>query len=77
MMIYLPQRVYKRIKTHEYLNKIDINKLADNPVCPRCEKVALRDIGYKEMKIATCPHCGYHGKMTVTLREYAKKMLYM
>lgn len=75
-MIYLPQSVYKRIKTHEYLKSIDIEKLSDNPVCPRCERVAMRDIGYAEKRIARCPHCGHHGVMRVTLREYADRMMY-
>lgn len=75
-MIYLPTKVYKQIKTHEYLKSIDIDKLKDNPICPHCEKVAIRDIGYSEKRIARCPHCGYHGIMNVTLKEYAEKKLY-
>ena len=74
--IYLPPSVYRRIKKHEYLNGLDIEKLKDNPVCPRCERVALRDIGYSKGKIATCPHCGYKGVMNTTLKEYAEGELY-
>lgn len=74
--IYLPPNVYGRIKKHEYLKGIDIEKLGDNPICPRCERVALRDVGYTKGKIATCPHCGFKGVMNVTLREYAEKHLY-
>jgi len=74
--IYLPRNVYKRIKMHEFINKIDVEKLRDNPVCPKCERVALRDIGYSKEKIATCPHCGYKGVMSVTLKEYAEKQMY-
>lgn len=75
-MIYLPRNVARRIKAHEYLRGIDIEKLKDNPVCPRCERVALRDTGYTENRTAQCPHCGYRGSMPVTLREYAEKMMY-
>lgn len=75
-MIYLPRNVARRIKAHEYLRGIDIEKLKDNPVCPRCERVALRDTGYAENRTAQCPHCGYRGPMPVTLREYAEKMMY-
>ncbi len=74
--IYLPDRVARRIKQHEYIKGLDMEKLGDNPVCPRCEKVALRDIGYTKGKIATCPHCGYSGEMRVTLREYAGQKMY-
>ena len=51
-MIYLPRNVARRIKAHEYLRGIDIEKLKDNPVCPRCERVALRDTGYAENRTA-------------------------
>ncbi len=74
--IYLPDNVARRIKKHEYLKSLDIERLRDNPVCPRCERVALRDIGYTKGKIASCPHCGYRGVMNVTLGEYAEKELY-
>ena len=74
--IYLPDNVARRIKKHEYLKSLDIERLRDNPVCPRCERVALRDIGYTKEKKSTCPHCGYRGRMETTLGEYAKRELY-
>ena len=76
MNIYLPKNVAARIRQHEYLKSLDIEKLGDNPVCPRCERVALRDTGWSTDKIGRCPQCGYRGRMTVTLREYAEKHLY-
>lgn len=57
------------------------------PVCPRCEKPALRDTRpydpkrpqdeiYSETNgFITCPNCGYHGRFTHTvglhMQEYA------
>ena len=76
MQIYLPRNVAARIKQHEYLKSLDIDKLGDNPVCPRCERVALRDAGWSRDRIGQCPQCGYRGVMRVTLREYAEKQLY-
>lgn len=75
-MIYLPQSVAKRIRQHEYLKTLNIDELKDNPVCPKCERVALRDDGWSERKIGHCPQCGYRGKMEVTLQEYADRCLY-
>ena len=75
-MILLPVNVVKRIRKNEYLKGLNVQKLRDNPVCPRCEHVALRDIGYTKNKTATCTHCGYHGRMEYTLEEYAKRKMY-
>lgn len=75
-MIYLPPNVANRIKIHEYLKSLDFEQLGDNPMCPRCERVALRDIGYSEDKIGQCPSCGYRGRMETTLNEYARLKLY-
>ena len=74
--IYLPKSVYQRVLRHEYYKGLDIEKMGDNPVCPRCERVAMRDIGYTKNKVGRCPYCGYRGAMPVTLREYAKNRLY-
>lgn len=75
-MIYLPANVAKRIKAHDYIKTLDFEKLKNNPICPRCERVALRTEGWTDNRIAECPHCHYKGRMTVTLQEYADKMLY-
>lgn len=74
--IYLPKSVYQRILRHEYYKGLDIEKMGDNPVCPRCERVAMRDIGYAKNNVGRCPYCGFHGVMKTTLREYAEKGLY-
>ena len=75
-MILLPKNVAERIKIHEYLKSLDFEELKDNPVCPKCERVACKDIGWTDNRIGTCPQCGYHGKMPVTLEQYAKMKLY-
>lgn len=76
MQIYLPQNVVKHLRRHAYLQSIDLDKLRDNPVCPRCERAALRDVGWSEDRIGHCPYCGYRGRMPVTVGEYAQKELY-
>jgi uncharacterized Zn finger protein (UPF0148 family) len=40
------------------------------PVCPRCERPALRDTrkGDAERRYITCPVCGYHGPFTRTVK---------
>ncbi len=75
-MIYLPKSVLHRMKVHEYLRTLDFEDLKGNPVCTRCERVALRDEGWSEDRIGHCPACGHRGVMEVTLHEYAEKMMY-
>ena len=74
--VYLPPVVARRVKAHEYLKTLDFAELADNPMCPRCERVACRDEGYSDNKNSRCPYCGAVGTMPVTLREYAAKVMY-
>ena len=76
MQIYLPTHVARRMRRHAYLQSIDIEKLRDNPVCPRCERAALRDRGWAEEKIGHCPYCGHRGPMPITVGEYAENKLY-
>ena len=76
MSIWLPENVVKRIKAHEYIRSLDFETLKDNPMCTKCERVALRDKGYIEKNIGRCPHCGHIGPMTVTLKVYAEKCMY-
>ena len=69
--ILLPQSVIRNILRENALTQgktLDNSK--DSPICPRCEGVALRDIGYSENRIGRCPHCGFHGRMDTTVREY-------
>ena len=75
--ILLPQSVVSRIMGNSRMMRgMSVAGSGDSPVCPKCERVALRDIGYTENKIAQCPHCGYRGRMEVTLAEYSRKKLY-
>lgn len=75
--ILLPESVVRNILgKSKMMRGMTVDGSGGNPVCPRCERVALRDIGYSKDKTAQCPHCGYKGKMNVTLSEYANKRLY-
>lgn len=76
MQIYLPRAVARHMRRHAYLQSIDIEKLRDNPVCPRCERAALRDKGWADAKIGHCPYCGHRGPMPMTVKEYAEKQMY-
>ena len=42
--------VANRIKTHEYVKALNTEGLKDNPICPKCERVALRDEGWTDQK---------------------------
>jgi hypothetical protein len=46
------------------------------PICPKCERIGLRDRGWSTHKIMSCPHCGYHGKATHALSTYLKEGCY-
>jgi ribosomal protein L37AE/L43A len=75
--ILLPESVIRNIMgKSNMMRDMTADKARDNPVCPRCERVALRDVGYTENRTAQCPHCGYKGKMEVTLSQYTGKKLY-
>lgn len=45
------------------------------PVCPRCERPALRDTrkGDPERRFITCPICGYHGPFTHSIRTHVEE----
>ncbi|MCK9444970.1 MAG: hypothetical protein M0Q14_10650 [Tissierellaceae bacterium] len=59
---------------------IAINKtrkeMLELPVCPRCERIGLRDKGWKAYKIMACPYCNYEGPTSVILKGYLKDKLY-
>lgn len=42
------------------------------PICPKCERIGLRDKGWSEKMIMSCPHCGYHGATDTVYSEYVK-----
>jgi predicted nucleic-acid-binding Zn-ribbon protein len=59
------------------------SRIAGLPVCPRCERPALRDtrkgdprmfdIDNPGVRYITCPICGYHGPYTHTIRDHMKR----
>jgi ribosomal protein L37E len=53
-----------------------LKEYGDNPICPRCERPAFRDKGWKEKKQMQCNHCGYSGTATMTVREYMQNQMY-
>jgi uncharacterized protein YbaR (Trm112 family) len=50
------------------------NRVMWLPVCPKCERPALRDTqkGDAERRFITCPICGYHGRFTKTVACHMK-----
>jgi len=48
-------------------------EMKDNPVCPKCERIALRDIGWSTERRARCPHCGWNGKADTLFETYIKQ----
>lgn len=69
--IYLPASVIKRLMRDGY-----VKEPMDNPVCPRCERVAHRDIGWAKERIGQCLYCGYRGRMEASVRKYIEEGLY-
>jgi hypothetical protein len=43
------------------------------PMCPKCERIGLRDKGWLEKMSMTCPHCGYRGPTDMVYSEYKKE----
>lgn len=52
------------------------SKHVEHPVCPHCEKIALRDQGWIENRKARCPACGWSGRADKLLNEYLEGNLY-
>jgi hypothetical protein len=46
------------------------------PICPKCERIGLRDKGWALHKTMACPHCGYNGRATHQLKAYLDEELY-
>jgi len=46
------------------------------PICPKCERIGLRDKGWSLYKTMCCPHCGYKGRATHQLSAYINEDLY-
>jgi ribosomal protein L37AE/L43A len=56
--------------------RMDRERLLSLPICPKCERLGLRDKGWIAQKIMTCPHCGYHGKATHQMSAYLNEGCY-
>lgn len=56
--------------------RMDRERLLSLPICPKCERLGLRDKGWVAQKIMTCPHCGYHGKATHQMSAYLNEGCY-
>lgn len=46
------------------------------PICPKCERIGLRDKGWALHRTMACPHCGYNGHATHQLKAYLDEELY-
>lgn len=69
---------YKRhAGSHPWIGRAGgANKHIQHPVCPRCEKIALRDKGWNTNRMARCPACGWSGRATKLLNEYLDDKMY-
>lgn len=69
---------YKRhASSHPWIgNRGGAKAHIEHPVCPRCEKIALRDKGWQSNRMARCPACGWSGRATTLLNEYIQDELY-
>lgn len=47
------------------------------PICPKCERIGLRDKGWLENMVMCCPHCGYQGKTDTVYSEYKKDQKFL
>ena len=52
-----------------------VAQYAKQPICPRCEGMACRDVGWKDGGRAGCVSCGWRGA-TITVDEYMTARLY-
>lgn len=59
---------YFQHATQHYMTKHKsvMERLEYMPVCPKCERLAIPDKGYKAEGIVYCPYCGYRGKTDLT-----------
>jgi len=51
------------------------NRMMNLPVCPHCERPALRDTrrGDPVRGYITCPVCGYHGPTTMSVKCFMQE----
>ena len=63
--------------SHPWIGEIGgPRRTIEHPICPRCERVALRDKGWTQNRKARCPSCGWSGRATILLNEYVEQQLY-
>lgn len=62
-------------RSHPWIGE-DKRSYNEHPICPKCEKIALRHIGWTENRTARCPACGWTGRAPVLLREYTRDKLW-
>ena len=78
-MIFRPNRIdveawQKHAKSHPWIG--NEKAYTEHPVCPKCEKIALRHTGWTKNRIARCPACGWTGVATTLMKEYQQKKLW-
>lgn len=69
-----PKRWQQHATSHPWIG--GKKPYTEHPVCPRCERIALRDIGWTENRKARCPACGWSGRATHLMKEYVQQGLY-
>lgn len=66
----------KHARSHPWIGEMDPRRTIEHPICPRCERIALRHIGWTKDRIARCPSCNWTGRAEVVLNEYVERKLY-
>lgn len=53
-----------------YMDQGSSTRIMSLPICPKCERIGLRDKGWALNKTMKCPFCGYSGVATHQLSTY-------
>lgn len=53
-----------------YMSNSGSKQLLSLPICPKCERLGLRDKGWALYQNMTCPYCGFRGHATHQLSAY-------
>jgi predicted RNA-binding Zn-ribbon protein involved in translation (DUF1610 family) len=75
------QEYQRHASSHPMIGGIGkVREHIEHPVCPQCEKIALRGNGragsWTKERIAVCPSCGWSGRATMIMNEYLQEELY-